>query len=62
MNDVLIVGAGIGGLTAALELHRRGIACRVFESAPEIKADEVAGVRSATATRSGPWTVAELGP
>jgi 2-polyprenyl-6-methoxyphenol hydroxylase-like FAD-dependent oxidoreductase len=38
MNDVLIIGAGIGGLTAALELHRRGIACRVFESAPEIKA------------------------
>ncbi len=38
MNEVLIVGAGIGGLTAALELARRGIACRVFESAPEIKA------------------------
>ena len=38
MNDVLIVGAGIGGLTFALELHKRGIACRVYESAPEIKA------------------------
>jgi 5-methylphenazine-1-carboxylate 1-monooxygenase len=38
MSDVLIVGAGIGGLTAALELARRGIACRVFESAPGIKA------------------------
>ena len=38
MQDVLVVGAGIGGLTAALELARRGIACRVFESAPEIKA------------------------
>ena len=38
MSDVLIVGAGIGGLTAALELARRGIACRVFESAPEMKA------------------------
>ena len=36
--DVLIVGAGIGGLTLALELHARGIACRVFESAPEMKA------------------------
>jgi 2-polyprenyl-6-methoxyphenol hydroxylase-like FAD-dependent oxidoreductase len=36
--DVLIVGAGIGGLTLALELHARGIACRVFESAPGIKA------------------------
>ncbi|MEA3195896.1 MAG: 5-methylphenazine-carboxylate 1-monooxygenase [Betaproteobacteria bacterium] len=37
-DEVLIVGAGIGGLTLALELARRGIACRVFESAPEIKA------------------------
>jgi 2-polyprenyl-6-methoxyphenol hydroxylase-like FAD-dependent oxidoreductase len=38
MHEVLVVGGGIGGLTLALELHRRGIACRVFESAPEIKA------------------------
>ena len=38
MPDVLIVGAGIGGLTLALELHRRAVACRIFESAPEIKA------------------------
>jgi 2-polyprenyl-6-methoxyphenol hydroxylase-like FAD-dependent oxidoreductase len=37
LGEVLIVGGGIGGLTLALELHRRGIACRVFESAPEIK-------------------------
>lgn len=33
MNDILVIGAGIGGLTLALELHARGIACRVFESA-----------------------------
>src|SRR5262245_58794703 len=38
MPDVLLVGGGIGGLTLALELSRRGIGCRVFESAPEIKA------------------------
>jgi len=38
VQDVLILGAGIGGLTAALELAKRGIGCRVFESAPEIKA------------------------
>ena len=38
MKEVLIVGAGIGGLTLALELCRRGIGCRVVESAPEIKA------------------------
>lgn len=36
--DVVIVGAGIGGLTLALALHRAGIPCRVVESAPEIKA------------------------
>jgi len=38
VQDILIVGGGIGGLTLALELHRRGVACRVFESAPEIRA------------------------
>ena len=38
MDEILIIGAGIGGLTLALELHRRGIACRVFESAPQVKA------------------------
>ena len=34
--EVIIVGAGIGGLTLALALHRAGIAARVFESAPTI--------------------------
>ena len=37
MNDILIVGGGIGGLTLALELAQRGIAHRVFEAAPAIK-------------------------
>ena len=37
MHDVLIVGAGIGGLTLALTLHRAGIPCRVFEQAAEIR-------------------------
>ncbi len=36
--QVLIIGGGIGGLTLALSLHQAGIACRVFEAAPEIKA------------------------
>ena len=35
--DVIIVGAGIGGLTLALMLHRRGISTRVYESANEIR-------------------------
>lgn len=37
MKDVIIVGAGIGGLTLALRLHRAGIPCRVYELAREIK-------------------------
>jgi 2-polyprenyl-6-methoxyphenol hydroxylase-like FAD-dependent oxidoreductase len=36
--DVLIIGGGIGGLTLALALHERGIPCRVFEMAPQIRA------------------------
>jgi 5-methylphenazine-1-carboxylate 1-monooxygenase len=36
MDDVIIVGAGICGLSLALNLHQRGIACRVFERAPKI--------------------------
>jgi len=38
MDDVIIVGAGIGGLTLGLALHAAGIPCRIFESASEIKA------------------------
>src|SRR3984893_1129255 len=35
--DIVIVGAGICGLSLALNLHRRGLKCRVYERAPEIK-------------------------
>ncbi len=35
--DIVIIGGGIGGLTLALSLHLRGIPCRVYESAPEVK-------------------------
>jgi 2-polyprenyl-6-methoxyphenol hydroxylase-like FAD-dependent oxidoreductase len=35
--DLAIVGGGIGGLTLALALHQRGVSCRVYESAPEVR-------------------------
>jgi 2-polyprenyl-6-methoxyphenol hydroxylase-like FAD-dependent oxidoreductase len=35
--EILVIGGGIAGLTLALSLHALGIACRVFEAAPEIK-------------------------
>jgi 2-polyprenyl-6-methoxyphenol hydroxylase-like FAD-dependent oxidoreductase len=37
--DVLIIGAGIGGLTLALALHKRGIAARLFEAGGEGRGD-----------------------
>ncbi len=37
MDDVIIVGGGIGGLTLGLALHEAGIPCRIFESVPEIR-------------------------
>ena len=33
----IVAGAGIGGLTAALFLHRAGVACEVYERAPAIR-------------------------
>ena len=35
---VIIVGAGIGGLTTALALHHRGIEAQIFESVGELRA------------------------
>ncbi|NNU42718.1 flavin-dependent oxidoreductase [Ramlibacter montanisoli] len=34
---IAIVGGGIGGLALALGLQQRGIACEVYEGAPEVK-------------------------
>ena len=35
--EVLVVGAGIGGLTLALQLHDAGIGCRLVEAAPTLQ-------------------------
>ena len=35
--DIAIIGGGIAGLTLALSLHKRGLACRIYEGAPELK-------------------------
>src|SRR5512146_2398570 len=34
---VAIVGGGIAGLALAMNLEKRGISCRVYEVAPELK-------------------------
>lgn len=36
-GDVIIAGSGIGGLTAALALHEKGVACRVIEAVGTFK-------------------------
>jgi 2-polyprenyl-6-methoxyphenol hydroxylase-like FAD-dependent oxidoreductase/heme-degrading monooxygenase HmoA len=49
-TDVLIVGAGPTGLTAAVELARRGIDCRIIEklATPPAQADKAIGVHCRT--------------
>jgi 2-polyprenyl-6-methoxyphenol hydroxylase-like FAD-dependent oxidoreductase len=49
-TDVLIVGAGPTGLTAAVELARRGVECRIIEklATPPAQADKAIGVHCRT--------------
>src|SRR4051812_3809327 len=35
--EIAIIGGGVAGLSLALNLHRHGVACRVYERAPEVK-------------------------
>lgn len=37
MSGIIVIGGGIAGLSLALGLKQRGIACRVYESAPEVR-------------------------
>jgi 5-methylphenazine-1-carboxylate 1-monooxygenase len=37
MSGIVVIGGGIAGLSFALALQQRGIACRVFESAPQVR-------------------------
>jgi salicylate hydroxylase len=48
---VVIVGAGVGGLTLALLLRRRGIAAEVVEQAPELREAGAAIALASNATR-----------
>ncbi|MEO7405298.1 MAG: flavin-dependent oxidoreductase, partial [Burkholderiales bacterium] len=36
-SEIIIVGGGVGGLVLGLALHARGIECRIYEAAAEIK-------------------------
>lgn len=35
--EAVVIGGGIGGLTTALMLHARGLQCRLFEAAPQVR-------------------------
>ncbi|MGZ5584357.1 MAG: FAD-dependent oxidoreductase, partial [Usitatibacter sp.] len=35
--EIVVIGGGIAGLAFALSLHARGMSCRVFEAAREVK-------------------------
>jgi len=35
--SIIVIGGGIAGLTFALSLKQRGITCKVYEAAPEVK-------------------------
>ena len=55
---IAIVGGGIGGLSLALALHRRGLACDLYEAVPEVREIGVGITLLPHAMRE----LAELGP
>mgnify|MGYP001613652317 CR=1 FL=1 len=48
---VLVIGAGIGGLTAAVALTRKGHEVRVYERAPEVRPVGAGIMLASNATR-----------
>ncbi|KAF5977582.1 salicylate hydroxylase [Fusarium bulbicola] len=56
-NGVAIIGAGLGGIALALALHRRSIACRIFE-ARSVDSDVIAS--GVTLTPNGCRVLDEL--
>ena len=49
-----IVGAGVGGLTLALELDDAGIDCEIYEAAPRLRPSASASTSCRTRRRSSP--------
>lgn len=74
MSDVVVVGGGIGGLTAALALVQRGLTVSVHERAPELReigaglglwpaplrVFDRLGIGAEVRALGGPWEVAGL--
>lgn len=46
MTKAMVIGGGIGGLTAAAALGRAGVEVAVFERAPELKYEKIARYRT----------------
>ena len=46
MTKAIVIGGGMGGLTAAAALGRAGVEVAVFERAPELKYEKIARYRT----------------
>jgi phytoene dehydrogenase-like protein len=46
VTKAIVIGGGIGGLTAAAALGRAGVEAAVFERAPELKYEKIARYRT----------------
>jgi phytoene dehydrogenase-like protein len=46
VTKAIVIGGGIGGLTAAAALGRAGVEVAVFERAPKLKYEKIARYRT----------------